>query len=38
MQHPRADPIDNQRGEVEWSGTSLFYDDWTYEMKVELVD
>jgi transglutaminase-like putative cysteine protease len=38
MVHPRADTVDNQRGEVEWSGGSLFYDDWTYEVNVDGID
>ena len=31
----RSDPVDNQRGEVEWSGGNLYYDDWTYEVEVK---
>lgn len=33
--HWRSDNIDNQRGEVEWSGGNLYYDQWTYGMDVE---
>ncbi|MBO3841932.1 MAG: transglutaminase domain-containing protein [Candidatus Brockarchaeota archaeon] len=30
----RSDTVDNQRGEVEWKGGNLYYDKWTYELKV----
>lgn len=33
-QFDRSDPVDNQRGEVEWSGGNLYYDDWTYDVEV----
>lgn len=33
--HWRSDPVDNQRGEVEWDGGNLYYDQWGYEVKVE---
>lgn len=32
--HHRSDTVDNQRGEVEWSGGNLYYDQWSYEMRV----
>ena len=32
-QHWPSDPIDNQRGEVEWSGGNLYYDQWDYEVR-----
>lgn len=32
--HWRSDPVDNQRGEVEWSGGNLYYDDFRYEVQV----
>ncbi|MCD6445224.1 transglutaminase domain-containing protein [Candidatus Bathyarchaeota archaeon] len=32
--HYRSDNVDNQRGEVEWAGGNLYYDKWTYELKV----
>lgn len=32
-QHPRSDTVDNQRGEVEWSGGNLYYDQWTYDFQ-----
>lgn len=28
----RSDPVDSQRGEVEWKGGNLYYDDWTYSV------
>ena len=35
--HWRSDPVDNQRGELEWSGGNLYYDDWNYRVTVEPV-
>ncbi len=32
---PRSETVDFQRGEVEWRGGNLYYDQWDYEMKVE---
>jgi transglutaminase-like putative cysteine protease len=32
--HFRSDTVDNQRGEVEWKGGNLYYDAWTYELRV----
>ena len=34
-QHWASDPVDNQRGEVEWSGGNLYYDAWDYDVKAE---
>lgn len=34
-QFDRSDPVDNQRGEVEWSGGNLYYDDWSYDVQVK---
>jgi transglutaminase-like putative cysteine protease len=34
-QFDRSDPVDNQRGEVEWSGGNLYYDDWSYEVEAK---
>ncbi len=31
--YPRSDTVDNQRGEVEWSGGNLYYDQWTYDFQ-----
>ena len=30
----RSDPVDSQRGEVEWSGGNLYYDKWDFELKL----
>lgn len=30
----RSEPIDFQRGELEWSGGNLYFDQWTYKMNV----
>jgi len=35
--HWRSDPVDNQRGELEWRGGNLYYDDWDYSITVEPV-
>jgi len=35
--HLRSDPVDNQRGEVEWDGGNLYFTDWDYEVTVEPV-
>ncbi|MBD3387268.1 transglutaminase domain-containing protein [candidate division KSB1 bacterium] len=34
--HERSETIDFQRGEVEWRGGNLYFDQWEYEFKVEL--
>jgi transglutaminase-like putative cysteine protease len=31
--HWRSDNIDSQRGELEWDGGNLYYDQWTYRME-----
>ena len=33
--HFRSEPYDFQRGEVEWSGGNLYFDQWTYKINVE---
>jgi len=33
-QHFRSDPVDNQRGEVEWREGNLYYDVWEYDFKI----
>ncbi len=33
-EHVRSDPVDSQRGEVEWRGGNLYYDKWDYEYKI----
>jgi len=32
---PRSEPFDFQRGEVEWRGGNLYFDQWDYHMNVE---
>jgi transglutaminase-like putative cysteine protease len=34
--YPRSDFIDFQRGELEWKGGNLFYDQWTWEIDVKM--
>lgn len=36
--HPRSEPVDFQRGEVEWRGGNLYYDAWDYEFQVNILD
>ena len=31
----RSEPYDFQRGEVEWNGGNLYFNQWNYQMKVE---
>jgi transglutaminase-like putative cysteine protease len=37
-QHFRSDTVDSQRGEVEWRGGNLYYDQWDYEFKARVLD
>ena len=30
----RSEPIDFQRGELEWSGGNIYFDQWSYKMNV----
>jgi len=32
--HFRSDPVDFQRGEVEWSGGNLYFNQWTYNCEM----
>ncbi|TKB43565.1 hypothetical protein E8M12_14635 [Thalassotalea mangrovi] len=32
-QHFRSETVDSQRGEVEWQGGNLYFDQWSYEMQ-----
>lgn len=34
---PRSEPIDFQRGEVEWSGGNVYFDQWNYHMDIKEV-
>ncbi len=36
--HPRSETIDFQRGEAEWRGGNLYFDQWSYKMEVEYLD
>ncbi|MCZ8165724.1 transglutaminase domain-containing protein [Silanimonas sp.] len=31
--HPRSEPVDAQRGEVEWRGGNLYFDVWDYDVQ-----
>lgn len=33
--YPRSETVDFQRGEVEWQGGNLYFDQWTWDMEVE---
>jgi hypothetical protein len=33
-QHPRSEPFDFQRGEVEWREGNLYFNQWDYHLKV----
>ena len=34
----RSEPLDFQRGELEWKGGNLYFSDWNYNMKVTYLD
>jgi len=34
----RSEPLDFQRGELEWNGGNLYFSDWNYSMKVTYLD
>ena len=36
--YPRSETVDFQRGEVEWQGGNLYFDQWDYRMKIEYLD
>ena len=36
-QHYRSDTVDSQRGEVEWRGGNLYFDQWDYEFKAHVL-
>ena len=36
--HPRSETVDFQRGEVEWRGGNLYFDQWRYNMDIEYID
>ena len=35
--YARSETVDSQRGEVEWNGGNLFFDQWSWNMEWELV-
>lgn len=35
---PRSETVDFQRGEVEWKGGNLYFDQWDYDIEVEYLD
>lgn len=37
-QHFRSETVDSQRGEVEWRGGNLYFDQWRYQMDWQLVN
>ena len=36
--YPRSDTVDFQRGEVEWEGGNLYYNQWSYHFEIEYLD
>jgi transglutaminase-like putative cysteine protease len=36
-QHFRSDNVDSQRGEAEWRGGNLYFDQWDYEFKAHVL-
>jgi len=36
-QHFRSDTVDSQRGEVEWRGGNLYFDQWDYEFRAQVL-
>ncbi|NUN10187.1 MAG: transglutaminase domain-containing protein [Ignavibacteriaceae bacterium] len=36
--YPRSETIDFQRGEVEWRGGNLYFDQWNYSMDVKYIN
>ncbi len=36
-QHFRSDTVDSQRGEVEWRGGNLYFDQWDYHFKAQVL-
>ena len=36
-QHPRSETVDLQRGEVEWDGGNLYFDQWGYDFNWEIL-
>lgn len=36
--HPRSEPYDFQRGEVEWDKGNLYFDQWSWDIDVEYIN
>ncbi|WP_308367456.1 MULTISPECIES: transglutaminase domain-containing protein [unclassified Microbulbifer] len=36
-EHFRSETVDSQRGEVEWRGGNLYFDQWNYDLEWQLV-
>jgi transglutaminase-like putative cysteine protease len=36
-QHFRSDTVDSQRGEVEWRGGNLYFDQWDYQFEAQVL-
>ena len=36
--HHRSETLDFQRGEVEWEGGNLYFDQWTYQFNVKIIE
>jgi hypothetical protein len=36
-EHHRSETVDSQRGEVEWEGGNLYFDQWDWNMEWELL-
>jgi transglutaminase-like putative cysteine protease len=36
-QHFRSETVDSQRGEVEWSGGNLYFDQWDYDFEARIL-
>ncbi len=37
-EHFRSETVDFQRGEVEWKGGNLYFDEWDYHMDIEYLE
>ena len=36
--YPRSETVDFQRGEVEWKGGNIYFDQWDWDIDVEYID
>ena len=36
-QHFRSETVDSQRGEVEWAGGNLYFDQWDYSFQAQVL-